>query len=737
MRLRIRNRSLIEYLLPAVVLAILLAYSYARFFAISYIGFQFSGNSGEVTEVYVQSNEADTLLPGDVLTAVGEQSWEEIHDGFQANPLAELKPGEHVLLTVQRGESRLKVIWIASGFNTAEFLTRLINTWPPGYAFWLAGTAALLLVRPRDGRLALLVAFNYVTAIWYTAGGLSSWGVLGSSFMLRAGIWLSLPIYLHFHWYFPRRIRPLPQLIWILAYAGSTGLVIAQGFNLIGRDEYFFAFLLAVTGSVIILIFRYLLRREERREIALLFFATAIAFAPALAVAFNSGDASINPALPGLLFSLIALPGAYFYVVYRNQLGGLELRANRLISAYLFAVLLITLALVALPLISTSVEGLEAAGFAVVLTALITTLVTSLGFPSFQRFVERFLLRIPRTTETLASTFAGSLSTSITEQNLAQVLHQEVLPSLLIRQSALIATTTGNPGISIIQLEGVSASDLPSLHALQSWELNASARSEQPTWIHLLIPLEIAGTIHGYWLLGKKDPDDFYHQNELAFLNSLADQMAIALVNIDQARSLRVLHQVDIERQEAERIHLARELHDDVLPRLNALNEKSERSPSKIDELISLIRRMMAGLRPPLLDQGLYLALEQLVEDLNSKYHGVKVKLDVSSNLARYDAAAEQHLFRIIQQACENAIQHGKPKSVKISGTITHAGVDLAVADDGSGFEIHKTGLADLLRTRHYGLAGMSERVAMIGAQLNIDSGIGKGTKIHLSWKRP
>ena len=734
-------RRLTELLLPILVLTVLLAYTYARFFLISYIGFQFNGASGKIVEVYVPQAIPPRLEPGATLVAVNGIGWEELHEGFRANPLAEIRHGEIVSLEVRNPQGLKTVEWVAPGFNMPEFWTRMINTWPPAYAFWLAGTAVLLLVRPRNERWALLVAFNYVTAIWFTAGGLSSWGVLASSFIFRAGIWMSLPIYLHFHWNFPNRIHPVPRIVWISLYLIGFGGIIAQWFGWVARGAYFYAFLIAVGVSALILLGRYIWRPIERREIGLLFFATAVAFAPALAVALISGESSINPALPGLLFSIVALPGAYFYVVYRRQLGGMELRTNRLISLYLFAVLLITLALAIFPFFPA---GLEQAGGAIVLTALATTLVTSLGFPPFQRFVERRLLRIPETQDRLLTGFAGQISTSISRQNLVRLLKENVLPTLLIRQSALLDFEDGDQSGSVVYLQGVNKSQLP-----KTAELNLLMASLQlgkvgdirssAEWVRLAVLLRVGGSVRGLWLLGRKDPDDLYHENERALLASLADQMAIALTNISQAHSLRALHKADIERQEAERIHLARELHDDVLPRINELGNLTMNAANlnaSIDQLIAHIRRTMAGLRPPLLDQGLYLALEQFAEELSARLaESTQIVFRVPSYLVRFEPAVEQHFFRIIQQACENALSHGAPKTIIISGKISDSGVDLQVEDDGSGFKLEDAGLGDLLKNRHFGLAGMSERAAMIGATLTIDSTPGKGTKVNLVWK--
>jgi hypothetical protein len=737
------SRRITDFLIPITVLGILVVYSYARFFLIPYIGFQFYGSTGEVIEIDVDQSAPPFLEVGDILVAVNGESWVDIQESQKENPLARVQPGETVSLDIQGAEGPKHVEWKTSGFNMPEFWTRLVNTWPLSYAFWLAGTATLLLVRPKNERWTLLIGFYYVTAIWLIAGGISSWRILESSLVLRIGVWLSLPIYLHLHWNFPSLIKPVWRGWVYLLYATSAALAIAQILGMLDRNAHALGLVIALTISATLLLGRLIWRPAERRDIGLLFLATAVALTPAIAVAFASGgQSSSDPALPGLLFSMLALPGAYFFVVYRRQFGGLELQANRLISLYLFAVLLITFALVLFPVFSASTSGLENASGAIVLTALTTMLVTSVGFHPFQRFVERRLLGIPKTQDQLVSEFAGEISTSISYEHLVETLKKKILPTLLIRESALIDFDNSGDSNRIVYFQGIKKTDIPSPAALANLKQSYTSTNENPissvTWVHLVLPLRIAESVRGLWLLGRKDPDNFYHQNETALLSSLADQTAIALTNISQAKSLRALHQADIERQEAERIHLARELHDDVLPRINELGDSrmdSDGFPKKVDQLNNLIRSLMAGLRPPLLDQGLYLALEQLVEDLNTKSSATRVSIHIPSSLLRFDPSVEQHLFRIIQQACENAIIHAEAKSVSVSGEIRSGGVDLEVSDDGLGFEMHGSNLSELLKTRHFGFAGMSERAAMTGADLSIDSAPGVGTKIELHWK--
>jgi len=157
----------------------------------------------------------------------------------------------------------------------------------------------------------------------------------------------------------------------------------------------------------------------------------------------------------------------------------------------------------------------------------------------------------------------------------------------------------------------------------------------------------------------------------------------------------------------------------------------------QLDGLAGQVRNLINGLRPPLMDQGLYFALRNLADEQAQKpFATAMIKFDVPRSDGRFDPMVEQHLYRIMQQACENALQHAEAKHISIHGHLAKDGADLVVEDDGKGFTLNRqTDLEGLLSTRHFGLAGMQERAAMIDAQLLVNTAPGKGTRVQLSWQ--
>jgi signal transduction histidine kinase len=138
-----------------------------------------------------------------------------------------------------------------------------------------------------------------------------------------------------------------------------------------------------------------------------------------------------------------------------------------------------------------------------------------------------------------------------------------------------------------------------------------------------------------------------------------------------------------------------------------------------------------------MLSYGLHAALRELVDDLGKRAGaGLAIELAVPLDDVRFSPKIEQHAFRIIQQSCENALRHAAPRHIVIEGKLSETSIDLRVKDDGRGFEMDpEFDFSQLLAKRHFGLASMFERAALISADLEIHSEVGKGTEVRLVWE--
>ncbi len=191
-----------------------------------------------------------------------------------------------------------------------------------------------------------------------------------------------------------------------------------------------------------------------------------------------------------------------------------------------------------------------------------------------------------------------------------------------------------------------------------------------------------------------------------------------------------------------ERQRLARELHDTVSQELFALammlgaarahlpaqSEETRRSLLTAEEgarrAQSTMRSLIRALRPVELgEQSLSLALEDLLSEARER-HSVEAHLE-AEGIVDLPPGIEDALFRIAQEAVSNALRHGRPNRLTARIVAREGTCALSVEDDGAGFDPESA-------TTHFGLRGMRERAAEIGARLTVQSSPGKGCSVHV-----
>jgi len=805
-------------------------FSFAKFVEIPYAGIRYEPD-GRIAQIFVTSSKDASLALDDQLLQVGTVQWEEYTSDLELVLFDGVEKDQVVPLIIQRDGQTLSIPWRFPGFNQAELLERLNSEWWWPYIFWFAGMVTIFVVRPRDMRRWLLVSFFFLTSFWLAAGSLSTFHIWNGAKVLRAIIWFCVPVYLHLHWSFPESLGRLPVSVLWAAYIAAAALVIAEVFQVLPKDAFYFGFLLAAVGSVVLLIGHYIFKPTHRSDVGLLAVAVlVILIPPIIYITLEAFDILSPLAQGGALLGFPALPGAYFFAAYRRQLRGLETRLSRLPRLYLFVVLFGFLAIILLSLIHrwtignevTYTTGLMIVPLALIMVvvailpffiplalrgttldidseysglelranrllpqllfvpslgiflivpiiiadiwlqfpgsstligivaAITASLITYFGYSPMRRFVEYRLLGIPLPSDQLVEIYSERITTSLDKKNLINLITNEFLPSLFIRQSALVRLEDGDH-IEPFYAVGVNDHQLPKdtdipalLTQVGEYRPHKPSSDEEQIypWVRLALPLKVGGEILGLWLLGRRDPEDYYAPSEIDMLKVIANQTAIALVNIEKTEHLHALYQADVERTEQERARLALELHDDVLNQFAGLSMRmDEKTALDFEEefgaVATNLRQMIQGLRPAMLNYGLVPALEDLASELSFRTENdPAIQAEISCSDLRYDAKVEAHLYRIIQQACENAWRHAHANSIIIRGCCDPNGVQLIVEDDGIGFsDPDQLDFNQFLAGKHYGLANMFERATLIGAELRIDSAPGEGTKVSVGWE--
>jgi two-component system, NarL family, sensor histidine kinase UhpB len=203
----------------------------------------------------------------------------------------------------------------------------------------------------------------------------------------------------------------------------------------------------------------------------------------------------------------------------------------------------------------------------------------------------------------------------------------------------------------------------------------------------------------------------------------------------------RELSQENLRIQEAERKHLARELHDELGQYLNAIKldavsicESRGTDPEfSTGASVAIIRAvdLIARLRPVGLDElGLVAAIEHCVDCWRQRLPDTKFELSVSGDFENLSEPLSLTMYRLIQEGLTNICKHAHAGRAEIalerikSGPGGAGGIRLTVADNGCGME-------SSARTSRFGLSGMRERVEMEGGTFILKSAPGHGLRFE------
>ncbi|MEX2264896.1 MAG: sensor histidine kinase [Bryobacteraceae bacterium] len=237
---------------------------------------------------------------------------------------------------------------------------------------------------------------------------------------------------------------------------------------------------------------------------------------------------------------------------------------------------------------------------------------------------------------------------------------------------------------------------------------------------------------------------------ELDFLKAAGERCLLAaertrLIEDLEARSAQVrdLSARMLQVEEEERSRISRELHDEagqsmlcirlqlemlektLPPELDGLRARIGETREVAERTILEIRRIIADLRPAVLDQlGLAAALRQLVNRV-ARVLPAKVRLSIDPALGRLPRDLEIITYRLFQECLNNAAKHARATEIKISLRSADERLMLRIVDNGVGFQPNG-------QAGGFGLTGIRERVALLRGQLDIESRPGSGTKVSI-----
>ncbi len=681
--------------------------------------------------------DAAGLRPGDTLLTVDDVPfalWHAPQIGQthilkierQGQQLSLAVPAVHLLqLNYPALISAILVVLAFWGVGTLLFLRR----------FWSPEIRLIFLLAQADA-IAILFPLSYQSP-WSPPPGLLSISV--------AGFNLAAALFLHYAITSPVKLGRTSWRIWglIPVYLLVPVIVGIWLFNSrLGMQGSIVFFSLVVTAALtfMIYVYRYRASSEDRRRTRVIAFGTLTGstlpvLLYVLPLAFHSPYA-IPQWLAGL-FLLIA-PASYLYATLRYSLFGIDRLINRTLAyAFLsFGIFIVYLG----PYLFLYRYFPDDLFFQLVFIFALTLWV---GWTfdwmrtHIQRLVDQLFYGGWYDYPAVVEMISDSLARSSTRVQIFEVLTKRV------------------PGLM----------QLSSSH-LWIGDSNSTFPSAPPVQVQARFRFKFQSDIPAQWTVGLHRDGDDLSGTDHRILHTLAQQAEIALNNAFLIEELR--HQLDeirlsqealartqrqlLRSREEERSRLARDLHDSPLQSLVGLNiqlglllnskslnaateESLKEMRSEVRRLSSELRQVCAELRPPMLDTlGLGAALRTLVAEW-SEQNGVETQLNLCADTALRSLPGEVavNFYRVAQEALVNIGKHARAKDVHLSLLHEDDQLIMLIQDNGLGFDAPIT-LHDLTAQSHFGLAGMRERIALIGGEWSLKSKPGGGTTIRVSW---
>ncbi len=370
-----RTRDEIEIIISLLLLLILIFFSYTEIFLKPKLGFNINLNNGVINSIAPPAE--GYLQAGDRILRVNDLPIEKVNASIWLNPFIKTEAGDILTFDLLRQGELITVKYPKPEQLLDNFLQVFSSDWILPYPFFAAGIITILFLRPRTQTRNLLVIFFYTYALWTSAGLISSTGYWYSPAIMRAAIWVSVPVSIHLHWLFPRSFKPIKP--WLLGIIYTFFILLAVLDFTIGlpADLYLLGFAISMVFALIILAVKLIFFEEARRILRTLILAYALAVLPLIFIVVMMFLNKSMPMSNIALLGLTAMPGFYFFSAYRTHLNREIPKVNRAMRLYYGAIgleFLISFTFIAFPKLPVY------AAFINFLSFLLIVMITLTGF---------------------------------------------------------------------------------------------------------------------------------------------------------------------------------------------------------------------------------------------------------------------------------------------------------------------------------------------------------------------
>ena len=482
---------------------------------------------------------------------------------------------------------------------------------------------------------------------------------------------------------------------------------------------------------------------------------------------------------------LIVLPLVFLYAVRRHSLVFLDRYINRsatLILAISLAALLYTILVSSIRSLS-QFNGQPVNQILELLLILIPAVIFEPLRKRLQLLFDNLIYGGWYDFQTVVDRVSGTLTTTPTLHSFAGTLSQILRDAMRLRWVGVLlsdpatnrliaASVSGEPEvISQFQQFAIEPASMEYEHLLAIDEpirrstLRQSGKStlaslQKLSQVHdlqIIAPLHV-NAHHAFLLLGSKFGGTPFVDDDLSIMRVVVRQAGTALSNavlVDELQ-IRIDESVQYRRQlqqarEAEGKRIAREIHDQLIQslvsfkyRLAEIQTGLDLHPDSIemnlhastlqDELAGLIqisRQICYDLRPPTLDLGIVPALRSAIHKFQVSTNTPVTFEPVIEMDVPLEDTVELCLLRFLQESLRNIEKHAVAEQVAVRLEIEPNRIRLDVKDDGKGFTVPER-LSELMKNKHFGMVGLSERASLLGGEMFVESAPGRGTHVSL-----
>ncbi len=739
----------LAFTLLALIVPLLISYEIIDQIRTPAIDFSLDWQTGVIQQVPQKSTaNASGFMPGDIILAVNGIPYAGWDGRKPYTPSLGVSS-----LEIQRGDQTLTLelpIFPLIQYNWPSLVSAVLIA----FSYWVS-SLWLLLRRFHRKEIRILFIAGQAIAISLLApmANLRLRSVDWPIHISVAALYLSAPLILHHYLTFPVTIGSARQRRWILTPIYSLWPAAITGWlwgRFWGRQFGILYTVVVIIAALLVMGYVYLRRAApaDRRRLRLIVIGTLLAGIPAIFFYLLPDFLRLPNRLPLWVvgpFTVIA-PVSYLYAILRHNLFGIDRLLNRTLVYIILSLGILIVYIGPYLLIYRLLQGDPLVEI---------LLVVGLGFlvgTSFnwtrarvQQLVDRLFYGgwydYPGVVETISDA-------------LARCTEREQLTEVLTRQG---------PGLMQLQ-EG------------QLWIGGSGEKPPQRTDpAQLEWDLSFQEERRGLWIVAPRWDGEDFSEDDRRILKTIAAQAETALGNVLLIETLRhqladirqIQHQL-LRSREEERARLARDLHDGPLQVLVGMNmhlgmllstpapgegRKPCAPPSlpmgegqemkevvlsmraEVRALLTDLRQVCTELRPPMLDTlGLGAALRALAGEWSAQ-SGLEAHIDLpeDASLRTLSGEVAVNLYRVAQEALSNVARHAAAHQVSLNLKWEAGRLELSLHDDGKGFILPNTPDA-LTSAGHFGLAGMEERVGLIGGRLAVESAPGQGTTIRVIW---